>query len=208
MGKANNLPHGVVEMKSALRHVDQDNSLPPEEKVLHAIMWCMGLSLYGIWTDFVPSEAWFCWGTYLSLAGATLLTIYVYWGYATGRMKMQEGISRLKKAFALLFLPVLIFILIWCPLVHALADFYTLAFGSQNNESVMLFKKLGSGRRSCEYHLEGEPLQRSFPDYVCISGKVFEALPAHPIEARLEGKISILGFHIREVYVSLNPAVQ
>lgn len=196
-----------MKMKSVVRHVDQDNSIPPDEIALYSIMASVGLSLYAIWTDFIPSTAWFRWGSYLSVTGTLLLTTYLYWGFGTGRMKMQEGVSRLKKAFALLVLPFLIFGAIWMVVVYALADFYTLAFGGQNNESVLLFKERGGGRYSCQYQLKGESLERVFPDHICISSSAYDALPSYPITATLEGKISILGFHIRDVYGSLNPTV-
>lgn len=109
-------------MKSAVRYGRQDNSIPPDELVVHSIMGLMGFSMYAIWTDFVPSAAWLDWGFYLSLTATLLVTTYLYWGFGTGRMKMQEGASRLKKAFALLFLPLILFGALWLVLVHALAD--------------------------------------------------------------------------------------
>jgi len=90
-------------LKSAVRHVEQDNSMPPEEVALFFIMASMGLSVYGALISFVPSAFWLRWGTYLSVTATLLLTTYLYWGFGTGRMKMQEGASKLKKFLLCLF---------------------------------------------------------------------------------------------------------
>jgi len=88
-----------------------------------------------------------------------------------------------------------------------LADIYTLAFGSEQKESVFLVKDLDRTRHSCDYQLEGEALKRAFPNHVCISSEAYNALPSYPVPVLLDGKSSPLGFHIREVYGNLNPAV-
>lgn len=198
---------GAVKLKSAVHHVGQGNSMPPEEVALFFIMASLGLSVYGAWTSFVPSAFWLRWGTYLSVTATLLLTTYLYWGFGTGRMKMQEGASKLKKVFALFFLPLLIFGAIWMVTVHALADFYTLAFGSQNSESVLLVKERGGGRYTCRYQLKGQSLEPAFPNHICISDSAYEALSSYPTTFTLDGKISILGFHIRDVYGSFKSTV-
>ena len=197
---------GAVKLKSAVHHVDQGNSMPPEEVALFFIMASMGLSVYGALTSFVPSTFWLRWGTYLSVTATLLLTTYLYWGFGTGRMKTQEGASKLKKVLALSFLPIVIFGAIWMVTVHALADFYTLAFGSQNSESVLLVKERGGGRYTCQYRLKGQSLESAIPNHICISDSAYEALPSYPTTFLLDGKISILGFHIGDVYRSLKSA--
>jgi len=193
-------------MKLAARDCGRDGATLTRRIVAYSIAALLCLSAYAMWTDFVPSVAWLHWGFYLSITSALLMTIYLYWGFGTGRIKMQERDSKTKKIFALLFLPCLVFGVFWLVLVHALADIFTLTIGTQHQESALLLKEYSSSRRSCHYRLTGESLNRAFPSYICLSSSAYNAMPSYPLLATLEGKFTSLGFHVRQVYVNTNPA--
>lgn len=192
-------------MKSAVRYYGKEKSSLSRRIAIYSLVGSLGLSVYAMWTDFIPSAAWLHWGFYMSATSAVLVTVYLYWGFGTGRIKMQEGISKSKKVFALLFLPFMVFGIFRLVFVHGLADIFTLTIGSQHKESALLLKEYSSARRSCDYQLTGEALERAFPSHICISNSAYDTLPSYPFSATLEGKITPLGFHVQHVYAVANP---
>lgn len=195
-------------MSWTVLYFGKENPSLSRKVAVHSLMGMLGLCIYGMSTDFVPSIIWAMWGFYLAIAITVMVTLYLYWAYGTGQMEMQKGISSSKKTFALLVLPFFVLGAFWLIFVHGLPDIVTLMAGDHHLESGLFLKEHHISRRSFDYRLKGEALDRAFPSYVCISSSFYDALPATPVVTTLEGKISVLGFHIQRVYSnSANPAV-
>ncbi len=195
-------------MKLSKLFFGEENPSLSRRITLLSILAVTLLSSYGMWTDFIPSATWMQWGFYLSTAGTALITVYLYWGYGTGRMEIPKGISKSKKVLFFLLLPFLMLFILWLALVHGVADAVTLAIGNHYQKSALLLKEHTSSRRSCNYRLTGEALDSAFPNYICISSSAYDALPTYPVSTTLEGKITALGFHVQSIYRNdANPVV-
>lgn len=185
----------------------KENPSPIRKLATHSMMCSLALCAYGWWADFIPSSDWMHQGFYLSIVSAVVMTVFLYWGYGTGRLEMNRGSSKPNKICALIILPFFIFGFFWLILIHGLADLITLSIGSFHRETVILVKEHSVSRRSCHYRLNGEALNRALPNYICVSGSFYDALPAGSVSITLEGKSTFFGFHIQRIYHNnANPA--
>lgn len=173
---------------------------PIRKFAIHSMMCSLAICAYGWWADFIPSSDWMYQGFYLSIASAIVITFFLYWGYGSGRLEMGRSSSKPNKICALLILPFFIFGICWLVLIHGLADLITVSIGTVHRETVILVKEHSISRRSCHYRLNGEALDRALPNYVCVSGSFYDALPTSSVSITLEGKITFFGFHIQQIY--------
>ena len=154
-----------------------------------------GLSVYGYWADFIPSQKWMDAATYIS-SMLTLLSCGVfYWTILTGKYQLQTGVSQGKKALYLLAFPIIVFILFRFSITHGVADVATIFTGNKRMENVVLEKKFVSSRRACRYRLTGDYMKNANPSYLCVNADVFESLPEKAIY-HLQISETFLGTHI------------
>ncbi len=137
------------------------------------------LCWWGMWNDFVPSEAW----STLGLAIAVIISISVLF-------IPFPGLKRGRLLISLLFS--------WIILVHGLPDVITWMIGAQTNERAVLWKDHSRARQICGYRLKGPPINRAFPDYLCVPSSTYSSFP-RTVVVNLEGKVTYFGFHIAHV---------
>ncbi|KFN41399.1 hypothetical protein N789_05855 [Arenimonas oryziterrae DSM 21050 = YC6267] len=160
----------------------------------------MALIVYELlFANFVPSEDWYRIGNGLAIAAAVGAAAAMYWGYATGRMRTQEGASLFNKVLMYTLLPFMLYAMFWMIIVHALPDLVTLAVGDPHEEPASLIRDEYHGRRGCRYRVEGEALRRKFLSHVCIGEMFFAELPDRPVALVLKGKATWFGFHVSHV---------
>lgn len=161
----------------------------------------MFLSFYGMWVDFIPSNAWEHWGAYLSMVGAVGVFGYQGWGYGTGRMERPKKHSKIVELFGFMMTPFIVYGLFWLLWVKGLATIGTILVGTPHQEVTLLTKNYKYGREGCNYWLTGRVLEHefNFPDSICISSSFYNNLPQGPVSIILEGKKTVFGFHIQNI---------
>ena len=119
-----------------------------------------GLSVYGYWADFIPSQKWAEAGMYISISLTLLSCGAFYWTILTGMYQLQAELSEGKKTLFFLVFPIVVFFVCWFSTVHGIADVATTFFGSTSIANATLEKKITTSR-GCKYRLIGDYLTRT-----------------------------------------------
>ena len=151
--------------------------------------------MYSIWNDFIPSPVWYKIGSWLSIALATFTSIAYYWALFTKKVQLHGTPSALKKGAILIILPFFITMIYWGAIVHGAATFITRYTGDTYETYINVKKDIDYRRRTCDYQLKGDILDKSFFPYICISKELFYMLP-NEIKIRSYGRRSIFGYVI------------
>ncbi len=167
------------------------------------------LSFYGMWVDFIPSNAWEHWGAYLSMVGAVGFFGYLCWRYGTGRVERQKKESKIVELFGFMMTPFIVYGFFWLLWVKGLATIGTILVGTPHQEVTLLTKNYKYDREGCDYWLTGRVLEHEFflPDSICISSSFYKNLPQGPVSIMLEGEKTVFGFHIQNIKRSESPQV-
>ena len=176
----------------------EDSPSVARKRLLKSLLVLMAFSLYGYWTDFIPSRIWANLGLTFSLVFVTILSVIIYWASLSGRLKASAKMSGLKKSIGFLALPFFLFAMFWLSLVQALPSLVTQIMGLPHTEIVLMHTSHHYSRRSCDYRLVGKRLDSAFPNYLCISETNYQSLPKDNLAIKLEGETSFFGFRIRK----------
>jgi hypothetical protein len=170
-------------------------AIPAQAKI-----WLLftSLGLYGLWTDFVPSEDWDQRGLFVSVFVATVVSAYLWVGFLTGSLSGMADYRLSHKVILLTGLSTLAFVVAWSVVVRSIPDIVTRQSAEVATELVVLQKSYQDRRRRrCDYRVSGSRLG-AFPGHICVAPSVFSALPeSGPM--RLEGRISVFGMHVNSV---------
>lgn len=155
----------------------------------------------GMFVDFVPAPALHAIDMKVLFLIVGLIESALLFGYAArkGRLSrlMDEGILRF--VFVLCCAP-FVFGLISCiVLVKSLPWMYTRPLGSEFRESHVMETHYKRSRRGCDYRLRGGPMERSFPNYLCISEAFYRRHPEDRVNVILTGKRSVFGDSIQRI---------
>lgn len=153
-----------------------------------------GLSAYGYWADFIPSQKWVDAATYISSVLTFLICGVFFWVILTGKYRLQTTGSQGKKALYLTIFPIIVFVLFRLSITHGIADIATVFTGNKTMEDVILEKKFVSSR-ACKHRLTGDYMRNASPSYLCVNADVFESLPKNAIY-HLQLIKTFLGTHI------------
>lgn len=154
--------------------------------------------LYGLWTDFVPSEGWSRRGLVLALFVAAAVTIYLWWGFLTGRISGMADYRPSHRFILLTGLSMLAFAIAWSVVVRSIPDIVTRLSTEIAAESTVLRKSYQDRRRRrCNYRVSGSRLG-AFPGHICVTPSEFSALPEQG-QMRLAGPVSFFGMHVESV---------
>lgn len=167
----------------------------------------VGLTLLGLFVDFIPVR-----GLYSSEAAAVFFMIglalsvaLLMHAAANKRLRAVEQTSVLKTALVIAFLPVMIGFMVWAVLVKALPWTFTRVFGQPYAFEATVRTEHRNSRRSCDYRIDGGPLDTTFPGFVCISERYYAAHPDRQVVMLMSGRRTVLGFaltsikHVRDV---------
>jgi hypothetical protein len=158
----------------------------------------MSLGLYGLWTDFVPSESWSRRGLLVASFVAAVVSAYLWIGFLRGRLSGMADYRLSHKVILLTGLSMLAFAVAWSVIVRSIPDIVTRQSAEVAAESVVLRKSYQDRRRRrCDYRVSGSRLG-AFPGHICVTPSVFSALPENG-PMRLEGRISFFGMHVDSV---------
>ncbi|MBD9478274.1 hypothetical protein [Pseudoxanthomonas sp. PXM02] len=156
------------------------------------------LALIGMSVDFVPAPA-------LHGMHVTLLFLVIGVIGTAGLLRHRDRHGRMhvlldkgfpKFLFFFCGMPVLLGFVSWCVLVKALPWAWTRAFGGEFRESHIMKTYYVSSRRTCEYRLEGGPMERAFPRYLCVSETFYHRHPEEQVPVVLVGRRSPFGASI------------
>ncbi len=167
-----------------------------------AIFIFVALAAFGWYSDFVPSKEWLLIGSTVSAIISAALTILVWYMHWTGKyvLNYRDITSRPTKILiTYIAIPIMFFTFIWLSIVHGLTSGINTIIGKPKEETTVLVKNYTRSTRSCEYHLEGEYLNKAVPSYICIKQERFEKLPKN-VSVKLLGKETYFGFLVQSVY--------
>ncbi len=184
------LLYGVEQPSSVRRHC------------IHGLYLVIGLFVWGVYSDFIPSQSWAKIGWYIALCVGTLITILAWRAYWTGRAEFRPHTSRFMKSIIFFFMPVFCIGLVWVALIHGIGSLISLSFGNKTEAIAELRKERHYSRRSCDYRLEGEFLDKAFPSHICIGKLNYQNLPANAIYI-VKGHKHYLGFVADGVYLKM-----
>ena len=153
------------------------------------------LGIWGIKADFIASESWSRTGFYLSSFITLAVTVVLWYEYVTKKIEMARPVSGIKFIVFLMGIPPFAMMFIWIALVHGVPSIVTYLFGAELSRVEVLEKARTFNRRSCDYRLKGEALDRAFPSHICISYAYYSALP-DSAEVTLNGKEAYFGYFI------------
>ena len=170
-----------VEDPSRVRRIAVAISLP-----------AVAFSAYGFWVDFVPSPVIERLGFFSSLIVGAAVTVVLFKRLGS-EVLGSAGKSKLVKWFFVIVTPAVSVYFSLAALGHGVPAIYTALAGTAFSENVQLVKNWSGGRRTCNFRLEGGPVEKALPGYICISEPVFESLPNGRLNLRLFGRKSVVG---------------
>lgn len=146
--------------------------------------------LIGAFTNFVASDAWFCWS--LPIAAALIAVTYAVL-FRHLRAKFPAPLHEEKIGIAGGIVVLLIFVLPfgWLLLLDAIGDPFARRYGVVDKIFVQAIKREGNRRYSCDLRLEESMLGDKF----CLSRDEFDRLP-RKVTVELTVRRSVLGYHI------------
>lgn len=175
--------------------------------VMSGAFLLLGLSLYGYWAEFVPSPEWSNAGLIATIVIAVALGILNSWAMFTDRISNPFLDTHWKMALGSLIAPVFFGLIVWLVLIHAVGDLATLVAGKETTVFSKLYKDTERATRACVFRVKGEFSDNAYPAYLCMEkGNYFKA--DDTFEAQIEGKQSMLGFHVAAIsqkVVASNP---
>jgi len=156
-------------------------------------------TLYGIYIDFVASELWWQVGTQVALVFSVVLSIGAYWGKCTGHFPSPYGMSARRMALGFVFLPFMLFLMLWMALLRVIPDALTRLFGSSVTVTAPMVAVHHWSRRRCAFRLEGQFMDRGEPGWLCVRESAFNSFPSDVL-VTFEGKETIFGIHVQRYY--------
>ena len=178
-----------------------DNPSLHHKFVTNGLVFGALASLYGIFVNFIASEYWWRFGSYLSFFLTALLSGATYWGMYAGRMKSQAGTTIGKRVLGIVAIPLFLFGMLWMLVVRVIPDAFTRVVGSSVQITAPMRAVHRSSRRICDYKLEGAVLDRAFPGHLCTRQSAFPSFPSD-VSIILQGKETIFGVHIQRYFES------
>lgn len=152
-------------------------------------------TLYGFYIDFIASELWWRVGTQVALGLAVVLSIAAYLGKYTGRIPSAPGISAGQTALGMVFLPFLLFLMLWMVLVRVVPHAVTHLLGSSVTVTAPMVAVHKRSRRRCDFRLEGEFMDRGEPGWLCVRESAFRSFPSYVLII-FEGKKTVFGIRV------------
>ena len=164
-------------------------------KAAFAIFAVLGLTLFGISTDFEVSDRW----SDLSLGAACVLTIAGVLKLVRSRVFVSLRNRQGTATYIVLFLLLssMVCVMFWSIIGLALPDMFTRAFGRTEAVVVSYDKHRFRGTDACPYPI-GLNLHADRPYRFCAAPDEFVALPEHGT-VRLDLRSSRFGVHIVDV---------
>jgi putative effector of murein hydrolase LrgA (UPF0299 family) len=153
----------------------------------------MASVMHGIYCNFIPNRI---------LTGMDALLGFGLWGLIATILLIVVSIRRgkfradgVKAYLGLLFLPILVGMFTWLVVAKSVPWLITTAVGDSYEETVTLHTS-HSGGRGCHYRIEGDYVDHTFPSYLCISERYYEAHPDQDVQVTLIGPRTMLGFRV------------
>ena len=166
--------------------------------VMYALLYPgMASAFHGMYCDFVPNPIFMGSNAFFAflLLGVLLTIALVASAIARGRMQLLG----FKAFLGLLIFPCLLGASIWLIVAKSVPWLITIAVGESHEDVAVLRTHYSYHRRSCDYRLEGEYLQQTYPSYLCIGRPFYLAYPEQLVLVKLSGERTILGFRIARI---------
>ena len=163
------------------------------------LMALIVISIYGMWSDFVPIPEMINIGKYLAAIFSIAFTALSIWAVSTGRWKTKTKSPITQALLSFTFIPIFFFAFFWLSFSQGLPSMYTRLIGADHTEVVQMEKYKNSSRRSCDHRLKGDVMDGAFPGYLCINENYYLQEPKN-VRVKLTGKKSVLGFYVIHIY--------
>jgi hypothetical protein len=163
------------------------------------LMALMAISIYGIWSDFIPIPEVINIGKYLAAIFSIAFTALFILAVSTGRWKTKTKSPATQAFLSFTFIPIFFFAFFWLSFSQGLPSIYTRLIGADHTKNVIMKKVKNSSAKSCDYRLKGEIMNGAFPGYLCINKDYFLQKPK-VVRVKLTGKKSSLGFYVIHLY--------
>jgi len=161
--------------------------------VTYTLLVLTALMIWGGIATFIPSENWSKAGSRVSIIISVFVVFVFWWAVFKDKMttRIYVGFSK-KLALCLVGAP-LIWLLFQGSIVYGAPALITMSFGSEFEDRGRFKKVYRYSRRSCDYRLRGEKIEKAFLPYICVSEADFHSFPMN-VDLVLEGYKTYFGF--------------
>ena len=168
------------------------------------VVWgLLALMAFGLFADFLPAPLLY--GTHAVVAFLLLGVVEtaVWFSHASRSRAFALKVfdkGFLKFLFLCFALPPMLGFGSWLVLGKCIPWGLTRMFGSEYRQQTLMQTHYTRSRRSCDYRLQGGPVERSFPGFICIREDFYRRHPEQKVVVTLVGKRSALGISVQDVY--------
>ena len=159
--------------------------------------------LHGMACDFVPNPVFMGGDAIFWCLVLGVLLTFALICYAIARDRMR--LFGFKAILGLLIFPFLMGAFAWLVIAKSVPWLVTVAVGDNHEQAVTLRTHYSYSRRGCDYRLEGDYLEQTFPSYLCIPRSYYELHPEQVVQVRLSGEQTMLGFRIAHIRSAIEP---
>lgn len=159
------------------------------------------LWLFGLFMDFVPApflHGW-QWLWPMLLTGIVLTAWLFVHAYRNDRIGHLTDGGLFHIVLFIVGMPLLLAFVCWSLLTKSLPWAITRMFGEPFHEVQVMQTHYRYSRRSCDHRLQGEPMERASPAWLCIDEAFYRLHPEKELRVVLVGKRTFLGDSIIRV---------
>ncbi len=156
-------------------------------------MVLLALGLWGVWVNFSPTPFVDRVSFYASIVLALLATFFLFKKFGRNLFGYGAKRSRLAQAFIIVAIPLALFFMLRAALGYSIPSIITASVGERYAVDMVLEKKRGGGRRTCNYRLVGDAAKLTLLGHYCVGEKLYESLPNGSVKIAAFGRKSVLG---------------
>lgn len=171
---------------------------PSQSQVITSVvvLTALGLALHGMFVAFVPAA--FLYGrtvaiVFLLVGVVEMAVLFAYRIRTETYSAFRDRVGPLKLPLVVIFAPFLLGIGSWLIVGKSLPWMLTTVFGDEYSEPFKMETHYSRKRRFCHHRLKGPPIDRSFPNFLCVGRGFYDRYPEQKVEVMLSGKRSFAG---------------
>jgi hypothetical protein len=157
--------------------------------------------LMGLFVDFVPAPALH--GMHIAILflilGVVAAAAFFSFASRQGTLRLVMGKGFLKPIAVFFGIPIVFSFVFWIIFARSMPWAFTKAFGEKYKERITLQTEYRRSRKTCDYRLRGDLIERSFPSYLCINEDFYRRHPNQMVSVVLVGKQSVFGISIQQI---------
>ena len=162
----------------------------------------LALMALGMFVNFVPAPLFH--GTHVVVAFLLLGVVETgaLFAYANRNGTLSTILDKgfLKFVFTCFVVPPMLGFGSWLVVGKCIPWGLTRIVGSEYRQQALMQTHYTRSRRSCDYRLQGGPMERAFPGFICIREDFYRRHPEQSVPVTLVGKRSIFGVSVQDVH--------